>query len=283
MKTPDKNNLNPDLNPEHALKDSKHHQEIELEEHPILDLKNERKEEIDNIEGDIRNTPEKEQYEQKEIKTVAEFLEVLENEIMESDDEKEKKELAFHLIKIKGALRQAGLKAKKLSLMSLNNEEMIDYDRFKKKIKVRRDILDDFSRNQQFFATIFSEIKLEKDKDIRDTGFQLLTIKKKMNINKEVSKKERQATIRTFDNLGIDTALKLYDFANPEELANYFLEKEVKKRLEERGKINKAKSILIAVYLSRLFKKGAPELYKKLKEKKYAWRAKVWELVQENK
>jgi len=296
MKTPDNktsNNitLSPDLDSRHEIgigeekKQLPSPEDLEKLEAPSSDmfLEDGQKKEnaIAEAEEDIKNSPEKR--EKKEIKNMAEFLEVLEDKIEQSDDEGEKKKLAFHLVKIKGALRQARVSSDKVSLMSLSSEELSEYNRQKHKLMVREDILDDLARNQQFFATIFSEMKLEKDKNIRDAGFQLLTIKKKLSINKEIDKKERQVTARVFDNLGVNTALKLYNFTKPEELADYFLKEEVGKRMEKREKINKAQSIMISMYLSKLFKKGTPELYKKLKAKKYAWRAKVWDLVQKKK
>jgi len=241
------------------------------------------KEDITEIVQEIKDSPEKQ--EQQEIKNVAEFLEVLEDRIVqckEDEDSEEEMKLAFHLIKIKGALRQAKLRPEKLNLMSSNNNKMVDYNKSKNKLKVREDILEDLERDQKFLATIFSEIQFEKKENNKDTGFQLLALKKKMPINMEINKKERQATERIFDELGMNTALKLYDFKHPEKLADYFLEKEVEKRLKERKKINKAKSILVAIYLSSLFKKGAPELYDRLGDKNYAWRSKVWELIQKN-
>lgn len=289
--------LNPELNPENELPSNlnpeneiKAPEALEKLKAPSSDMfleegeKNppEQQTEVEETIKDINNSPEK--HEQKEIKNVAEFLEVLEDRIMqckEDGDNEEKMKLAFHLIKVKGSLRQAKLRPEKLSLMALSSDELTKYDRTKNKLKVRKDILDDLKRDQQFLATIFSEIRLGSE-GTRDIGFQLLAIKKKMPINKEIDKKERQATERTFDNLGINKALNLYDFRNPEKLADYFLEKEVVKRLEERKKINKPKSILMAVYLSALFKKGAPELHKKLREGEYAWQSKVWGLIQKN-
>jgi hypothetical protein len=278
-----------DLKPKHALFDSEHLKEIELKEQPILEAGDENvtkgqttedltgdQAEADKTRKDINSSSEKQ--EQKKIKNTAEFLEVLEDKILQCEDGKDdekKMKLSFHLIKIKGALRQAGLKPEKLSLMGLSSDELTDYDRTENKLKVRGDILDDLEKNQQFLATIFSEVQIEK-KGIRDIGFQLLTIKKKMSINKEIGKKEKQATERTFDEMGISKALDMYDFKNPKELADYFLEKEVEKR---RGKINFLNYFTVANTLSQLFKKGAPKLYDELRKKKYPWRSKVKELV----
>lgn len=278
------------LNPEHTISQGESLEALPDSEHPeelisSSGLKPENElsagegsfaKKIDQARREIDNSPEKEQYEQKEIKNMAEFLEVLEDRILESDDEEEKIKLAFHLIKIKGALHQAKIKPGKLSLMGLSAEDLVEYNHHKRKLEVRRDILDDFEKNQKFFATIFSEVQIEKDKNIRDVGFQLLSVQKKISINKEIDKKERQATERVFDKLGINTALKLYNYVKPEKLADYFLEKEIEKR---KDKINFLNSSAWALYLSRLFKKGAPELYKKLKTKNYSWRAKVKDVL----
>jgi len=277
--------LKPSLDPEHELKTGEKKDQLsspevlEELEAPITDmfLENGKEGDIAEAEEDIKNSPEKQ--EGREIKTVADFLEILEDEILELEekgDEEDGIKLAYHLIKIKGALRQAKIKPEKLSLMSLNNDEMVDYDRSKRKLKVRRDILEDLGRDLQFLKTVFTELQFEKNQDIRDTGFQLLLAKKKMSINKEVGKKERQATEGTFDNLGISKALDLYNFKNPEKLADYFLEKEVTKRLKSGRKI---KPFQLAIYLYRVFKKGAPELYKELRKKKYDWRTKTKELI----
>ena len=150
---------------------------------PDMFLEDGQKDVIADVKQDIKNSPEKQ--ENKEIKTAADFLEVLENEILklkENEDEEKGIKLAYHLIKIKGALRQAKIRPEKLNLMSLSNDEMVDYDENKKKLKVRKDILEDIGNNQPFLATIFSEIQLERKEDVKDTGFQLLTLKKKISI-----------------------------------------------------------------------------------------------------
>ena len=235
--------------------------------------------EVEKTREDIKNSPEKKE-QKEEIRDVSEFLEVLESRIAESEGS-EKVSLSFHLRKIKEALRQAKLKPKEIKLMSSTNKEDINYKRNEREIRIREDILDDVLKDKRLFATIFSEGQIEKTRDIRDLGFQLLAIEKRMPINREIGKIEKQAAERAFSNLGLNQALKLYDFKNPEKLADSFLEKDLEKRMQKRGKINKMESIAVAIYLSQVFKKGAPKLYKKLQDRKYAWRAKVGELVQE--
>ena len=225
----------------------------------------------EDILEDIKNSKEIPEEKQENIKTVADFINSLEKRLLNIEDEEEKIKIAYHLVRIKGAFNKAGVKPYKFNIGATKDGSWSMYDKAGNSFKVDPELIENSKVDQNLLGIVIKEAEEEK-KGFPDIGFQQLAIKGV----KEYHKEERESAFRIFAKWNKDKVLNLYNIKAPEKLADYFLEKEVEKRFRKNPKINSSQ---LGKYLRAIFKKGAPELYKKLQANGYGFRTRTKEII----
>lgn len=220
---------------------------------------------------EIKNTPEVLEKEYAEIKTMADFIEYLKAGLLAAKDEQEKKALAISLLRLKSAFTGLRKKPDQYKIGVTAKGEWSVYKKNAREFRVSPEILSavqDCRISAKEMNIAFREAELE-EKGVADTGFQQLLIENKFQGNTgEYHKKEKWSAKRIFGK-SEDTLDRVMD---AKALADYFLEKEVQKRLDQ-GREIKAREL--AAYLSPRFKKGAPEVFKKLMRQNYSFREQI--------
>ena len=227
-----------------------------------------------DILKDIENSKEVPEEKQENIKTVADFINNLEECLLNTEDEEEKTKIAYHLVRIKGAFNKAGVKLDKFNIGVTEDGRWSMYDKAGNSFKIDPELIENSKVDQNLLSIVLEEAEAEK-KGFSDIGFQQLAIKKLIGAN-EHHKEERDSAFRVFVKWDKDKVLNLYNIKSPEKLADYFLEKEVEKRFRKNSKINSSQ---LGKYLRVIFKKGAPELYKKLQANGYGFRTRTKEII----
>jgi len=228
----------------------------------------------ENILKDIKDSKKIPEEKQENIKTVADFINNFEECLLNTEDEEEKIKIAYHLVRIKGAFNKAGVKPDKFNIGATKNGSWSMYDKAGNSFKIDPELIENSKVDQNLLSIVLNEAEEEK-KGFPDIGFQQLAIKKSVGA-REYHKKERERAFRTFVKWDKDKVLNLYNIKAPEKLADYFLKKEVEKRFRKNSKINSSQ---LGKYLRAIFKKGAPELYKKLQANGYGFRTRTKEII----
>lgn len=225
--------------------------------------------------AEIKNTPEVLEKEYAEIKTMADFIEYLKAGLLAAKDEQEKKALAISLLRLKSAFTGLRKKPDQYKIGVTAKGEWSVYKKNAREFRVSPEILSavqDCRISAKEMNIAFREAELE-EKGVADTGFQQLLIENKFQGNTgEYHKKEKWSAKRIFGK-SEDTLDRVMD---AKALADYFLEKEVQKRLDQ-GRDIKAREL--AADLSPRFKKGAPEAFKKLMRQNYSFREQIQNIL----
>lgn len=223
---------------------------------------------------DIQSAKEIPKKEYEEIKTMADFIKILEDKLATTGDVQEKNAIAYSLLRVKNIFAELKIKPEKFKIGVIENGKWGAYNKNSQELRAAPELLElikDCKMDMNIMGISFKEAEIEKS-GVADTGFQQLMIEKSGVNSGEYHKKERGLTKRIF---GVEkNVLDLID--KPKEFADYFLEKEIEKRLKQGRKI-KAKDL--APYLLAQFKKGAPKLYKKLQASGYDFRKRVKEII----
>lgn len=231
---------------------------------------------LEKAREDINNAKEIIEKEYADIKSMVDFIEYLESKLELSEDSQEKKAIAISLLRIKSALAGLKIEPEKLKIGVTSDGKWSVYNKNASEFRVSEEMIeavDDCRLSATEMNVSFREAMLE-EKGINDVGLQQLQIEK-LGINSgEYHKKERWSVKRIFGKWGEKNILE--KAMDPKELADYFLEKEVAKRLNLGRKI---KANDLAPYLTERFKKAAPKAYKKLIQSGYVFRASVEDFI----
>ena len=234
------------------------------------DVVAEEKKALENIQS-AKEIPKKE-YEQ--IKTMADFIKILEDRLVATEDTQKRNAIAYNLLRIKSAFVGLKIKPEKFKIGATEDDKLSVYNKSVQEFRVAPELLElieDCKLDAKVMGISFKEAEIEKS-GVADTGFQQLMIEKSGVNSGEYHKKERSLAKRIF---GVEeNVLDLID--KPKEFADFFLEKEIEKRLKQ-GRDMKAKDL--APYLLAQFKKSAPKLYKKLQASGYDFRKRVKEII----
>ena len=228
----------------------------------------------ENILKDIKYSKEIPEEKQENIRTVADFINNLKECLLNTEDEEEKTKIAYHLVRIKGAFNKAGVRPDKFNIGATKDGSWSMYDKAGNSFKVDPELIENSKIDQGLLGIVLEEAKAEKQ-GFADIGFQQLAMKKLIGAL-EYHKDKRESALRVFPQWRKDKVLNLYNIKSPEKLADYFLKKEVEKRFRKNSKINSSQ---LGKYLRVIFKKGAPELYKKLKANGYGFRTRTKEII----
>ena len=228
----------------------------------------------ENILKDIKYSKEIPEEKQENIRTVADFINNLKECLLNTEDEEEKTKIAYHLVRIKGAFNKAGVRPDKFNIGATKDGSWSMYDKAGNSFKVDPELIENSKIDQGLLGIVLEEAKAEKQ-GFADIGFQQLAMKKLIGAS-EYHKDKRESALRVFPQWRKDKVLNLYNIKSPEKLADYFLQKEVEKRFRKNSKINSSQ---LGKYLRAIFKKGAPELYKKLQANGYGFRARTKEII----
>lgn len=226
---------------------------------------------------EINNEPVNEQMEIKEmpVKTLADFFESMEERIAACEDQAEKQEMMFHLFKIKAASKIGHLKPEYINIGFDDDEDDIvvfDPANPRKGLKIDGRVLDNFYNDSSVFRRLFTVADAAKA-GVKDKGMQELIAYRTGHFS--LGEEARQTRLG-FKNLDEYKAAKVYDWKRPSELADYFLQKELGLRLRKNPKVKYHDT---AKYLKGVFKKAAPDLYKRLQQRDYGWYSKAKEIV----
>ncbi|MCK5319853.1 hypothetical protein KAJ61_00505 [Candidatus Parcubacteria bacterium] len=227
-----------------------------------------------NILEGIKNSKKIHEEKQENIRTVADFINNLEECLLNTEDEEEKTKIAYHLVRIKGAFNKSGVKPDKFNIGATKDGSWSMYDKAGNSFKIDPNLIENSKVDQNLLGIVLEEAEEEK-KGFSDIGFQQLAIKKLIGA-REYHKDKRESALRVFPQWRKDKVLNLYNIKAPEKLADYFLEKEVEKRFRKNSKINSSQ---LGKYLRVIFKKGAPELYKKLQANGYRFSTRTKEII----
>ncbi|MCK4540303.1 hypothetical protein KAU09_04075 [Candidatus Parcubacteria bacterium] len=225
---------------------------------------------------DIRSAKEIPEKEYEQIKTMADFIRVLEDRLAATEDAQEKNAIAYNLLRVQSAFVGLKVKPAKFKIGIAKDGKLSVYNKNVQEFRVSPELLEsieDCKLDAKTMGISFKEAEIEKS-GILDTGFQQLMIEKSGINSGEYHKEERWSVKRIFGKWGEKNVLDLVK--EPKKLADYFLEKEIEKRLKQARKIE-AKEL--APYLSDQFKKGAPKLHEKLRKSGYGFRGRVKEII----
>ena len=176
---------------------------------------------------DIENSKKVPEEKQENIKTVADFINNLEERLLNTEDEEEKTKIAYHLVRIKGAFNKAGVRLDKFNIGATEDGRWSMYDKAGNSFKVDPDLIENSKIDQNLLGIVLEEAEAEK-KGFADIGFQQLAMKKLIGA-REYHKDKRESALRVFPQWRKDKVLNLYNIKAPEKLADYFLKKEVEK------------------------------------------------------
>ena len=253
--------------------------EYEHEDFPKEDFS---EEEIDEEPGEKRPKPElvkpkediEQEKEQREINTVKDFIDDLEWKHNECEDEQMKNKIALQVTKIETALRVSGLNADKVYISRMPDGVLGLFDSNANRIEFSEDLLSDFNSGEQLMKTVFVHEGVHKNKKFVDEGLTQLFVKKRISATPGIYEEEQRAAKRAFYKIGVDKALKLYDIDHPGRLFGECLRTGLEIKYKGQTKIlkgiesNKRKLEFVSSKekerISREFKKGAEELFKKL-------------------
>jgi len=221
-------------------------------------------------------------YEEAEIDTLADFIEVLKNNYDKTEDKEVKRLLAHQIIKIEISLSKTNPPLSKTDVKIRQAPEGVlgYYIPTSGEIAIDRDLIQDFNTEQKLITHVLVHENLHKS-GISDEGMVELKVKKLIDPVPGIYEHEQAHAKTTFYQVGMDKALDLYDIDDPTELTVYYLEVELEKKWNERLKqdfINtvekdkmEPKKVLEGVlqsYAEELedeFEDGVERLYKKLK------------------
>lgn len=234
---------------------------------PDYQLEDGEADDYDKTVAEIKNEPVNERTELKEmpVKTLQDFFDSIEERIAASEDQNEKQELMFHLLKIKSASRKGNIEPEQMYIgLGAGDEGLVVYEKPNRKLKIDGEVLDDFHSNTATFERLFTVADAVKA-GIKDEGIQELVAHRRANFN--YGEEARQAKLG-MKNLDEKKLTNIYDWDKPEELADYFLKTEVALRLKKNKKLN---PLFVGNYLKGVFKKSAPDLYRRLQKRNYKW------------
>ena len=229
--------------------------------------------------------------ERQEINTVKDFINDLEWKYNECHNEQMKNKIALQITKIETALRVAGLSDNKVYVSRMPDGILGLFDPNANRIEFSEDLLSDFNSDEQLMKTVFVHEEVHKDKKFADEGLTQLFVKKKISASPGIYEEEQRAAKRTFREVGIDKALKLYDIDHPGRLFSECLRTglEIKYRGQTKTlkgiESNKRKLEFVASKekkrISREFKKGAEELFNKLIPHNYNAKEEIKKILKE--
>ncbi|MCK5510152.1 hypothetical protein KAI65_01225 [Candidatus Parcubacteria bacterium] len=225
---------------------------------------------------DIQSAKEIPEKEYEQIKTMADFIKMLEDRLTIAEDVQEKNAIAYNLLRVKNAFVELKIKPEKFKIGITEDGKWSAYNKNVQEFRVSKELLEsveDCRVDAKEMKISFKEAELGKD-GVADTGFQQLIIEKSGVNSGEYHKEEKWGVKRIFCKWGEKNVLDLID--KPKEFADFFLKKEIEKRLKQARKI---KSKDLASYLSKQFEKGAPKLYQKLKASNYDFCTRTKEII----
>jgi hypothetical protein len=220
------------------------------------------------------------------INTVSDFINSIKytlSEKIEDDDQKNSQQLWYQIHKIDLGLKSAQLSADKVRVKRMPDGVLGMYDPNGKQISIDEDLLEDFNTNTQLFKTVFVHEKTHYD-GIADEGLTQIRVRKKISATPGIYESEVAKAKRAFYLEGVDKVIELYEMKHPDKLMDYYLETELKKKFKKNDLVGhdlniKTKS-QATIYKDR-FKKGAPRLFDKLKQRNYKFSEKILELFKE--
>ncbi len=239
-----------------------------------------KEEKTEDISGSVEQEKEK-----REINTVADFIDYLEDWGVGSEkDDSLRGKAAAQIIKIRVGLSAAGLRAETVKVRQMPGGVLGLFDPASRQIEISEEMLADFNSDKRLIETVFVHEETHKG-GIADEGLTQLSVRKKISAKTDIYSSEQEAAKRTFYRLGVATALKLYDLDHPYKLFERFLGAGLKYKyghkldeLSDRKKLEKiAKEE--SVKLSTDFKKGAQRLYDALELQGYDFRKSVREIL----
>ncbi len=246
------------------------------------------KPELVKSKEDIEQEMEKQEI---KINTVDDFINDLEWRHNECEDEQMKNKIALQVTKIETALRVAGLSADKVYVSKMPDGVLGLFYPNANRVEFSEDLLSDFNSDEQLIKTVFVHEEVHKDKKFADEGLTQLFVKKKISATPGIYEEEQRAAKRAFYKVGIDRALKLYDIDHPGRLFGECLKIGLEYKYRGQTKMlegiesNKRRLEFLSSKekerISREFKKGAEELFKKLIPHNYNIKKEIKKILQE--
>ena len=155
---------------------------------------------------------------------------------------------------------------------------------------ISRDLLEDFDTSKQLIKHVLVHEGMHK-KGIHDEGVAEIKTAKKLSDGLGFYVGEQQRAKSAFYREGIDKALELYDIERPDELFEYYLQVELEKnfqgkksRLEKIKGNERSRELEVSKQEEKIrkgFKKGADELFDKLKQRNYSIKKRTREILVE--
>lgn len=216
-------------------------------------------------EAGLKPALEQKEKQERPVKSLADFLAVLEECIVEAQDPEEKRELLFYLSKIESGLAGTSLKAEQILVgQGTDQEGLVAYKKPEDKIKIDKNALNDFRNNSLFYGKLFKVAQAAKQ-GVADQGIRELIASRSLDFN--LSAQGRQARL-ALKNVDEKKFLSLYDWSEPEEMAEYFLDQELALRFKRNPDFNPWPA---GWYLKGVFEKAVPLVYDKLSKQGFPW------------
>ena len=108
----------------------------------------------EDILEDIENSKEIPEEKQENIKTVADFINNLEERLLNTEDEEEKTKIAYHLVRIKGAFNKAGVKLDKFNIGATKDGSWSMYDKAGNSFKIDPDLIENSKVDQNLLGIV---------------------------------------------------------------------------------------------------------------------------------
>jgi len=230
--------------------------------------------------------------EQVEIKinTMADFLKSLKWSYDLTEDENAKKQIAHQIVKIEMGLNGTGYSAEDVKVEDTSDGVLGLYSPGSGKTAISKDLLEDFETSQQLIKHVLVHERNHKE-GIYDEGLAERKASKRLSDGLSFYVGEQQRAKSAFYREGIDKALELYDLDNPDELFEYYLQVELEKnfkgqdsKLRKIKENEKSREIIVDQQEEKIrkgFKKGADELFDKLKQRNYSIKKRTREILLE--
>ena len=240
-----------------------------------------------NLEDSFEQEEEKKEKIDIQVNTMADFLKSLKWTHDLAEDEETKRQTAHQITKIEMSLSSAGYSADKIKVKELGDGTLGAYYVVSGEVAISKDLLEDMDAGKRLITHVLRHEKFHKE--FLDEGLTELATSKRLSDGLSFYVTKKQKAESAFYNTGVDKALSLYNIKKPDELLEYYLQVELEKNFQgQTAKLKKMKgnerNLEFQVKkqedkIKEGFKKGASELFKKLRSRNYSIKKRTREIL----